>query len=84
MGDYVSTIRHYGTTDTDCQFSLTSLRYVVNCEYQSELEHRTSKARYIRTTGRSIPQELLKIERRERRIRMIREKMSWLYVAQTS
>ena len=44
-------------------------------EHQSELEHRTSKARYLRTPGRSIPKELSKIERRERRIRMIREKM---------
>ena len=42
---------------------------------QSELEHRTSKSRFIRTSGRQIPQQLSKIERRERRIREIREKL---------
>jgi hypothetical protein len=41
--------------------------------YQSELEHRTSKARFSRTNGRLIPMQLSKIERRQSRIRRIRE-----------
>lgn len=43
--------------------------------YQSEREHRTSKGRYLRTSGRSIPQQLAKIEQRQRHIRMIRENL---------
>src|SRR5882724_5517919 len=42
---------------------------------QSELEHRTSKARFSRTNGRLIPLQLSKIERRQRHIRAIRENM---------
>jgi hypothetical protein len=79
MGDYVSTIRRYGTTDSyttqTVSFHTTPSITLLIGEHQSELEHRTSKARYVRTTGRSIPRELSKIERREHRIRMIREKM---------
>ena len=80
LGDYVSTIRRYGTTDsyTTQRVSFHSPPYITLLnvgKHQSELEHRTSKARYTRTTGRLIPRELSKIERRERRIRMIREKM---------
>jgi hypothetical protein len=80
IGDYVSTIRRYGTTDsyttqTVSFHTIPSIMLLTIGEHQSELEHRTSKARYLRTTGRSIPKELSKIERRERRIRMIREKM---------
>lgn len=80
LGDYVSTIRRYGTTDsyTTQRVSFQSTPYIALLtvdQHQSELEHRTSKARYVRTTGRSIPRELSKIERRERRIRLIREKM---------
>jgi hypothetical protein len=43
---------------------------------QSELEHRTSKARFLRTNGRSAPQQLSKIEQRQRLIRSIREKQN--------
>jgi hypothetical protein len=42
---------------------------------QSELEHRTSKGRFPRTSGRLIPLQLSKIERRQRHIRAIREKL---------
>jgi hypothetical protein len=42
---------------------------------QSELEHRTSKARFLRMNGQSIPLQLSKIERRQRCIRAIRENM---------
>ena len=44
---------------------------------QSEREHRTSKGRFLRTGGRLIPQQLSRIEQRQRRIRMIREKMNY-------
>lgn len=45
-------------------------------DYQSEREHRTSKGRYVRTNGRSVPQQLSKIEQRQRSIRMIRESLN--------
>jgi len=44
--------------------------------WQSEREHRTSKAQFLRTSGRSIPQQLSRIERRQHHIRIIREKRS--------
>ena len=43
---------------------------------QSEREHRTAKGRFLRTSGRLIPQQLSRIEQRQRRIRMIREKLN--------
>lgn len=43
--------------------------------YQGELEHRTSKVRYPRTSGRAFTLQLSKIERRQRQIRQIRQKM---------
>ena len=43
--------------------------------YQSEREHQTSKARFLRTSSRSIPQQLSDIERRQRRISMIHENL---------
>ena len=49
---------------------------LISTIYQSEREHRTSKGRHIRTNGRSIPQQLSKIEQRQRRIRMIRENLN--------
>lgn len=48
---------------------------LTTCPHQLELEHRISKARFLRTSGRSIPLNLSKIERRERHIRRIREKI---------
>ena len=49
---------------------------LISIIYQSEREHRTSKGRYLRTSGRSIPQQLAKIEQRQRYIRMIRENLN--------
>lgn len=43
---------------------------------QSELEHRMSKARFPRTSGRSFTSQLSKIERRQRLIRRMREDMN--------
>ncbi|TDL14712.1 hypothetical protein BD410DRAFT_696303, partial [Rickenella mellea] len=63
LGDYMETIRRFGTTD-----SYTTQR--------PELEHRTSKTRYTRTGGKSVPLQLSRIEQRERRIRAIRQNIS--------
>jgi len=52
------------------------MRCLISIIYQSEREHRTSKGRHVRTNGRSIPQQLSKIEQRQRRIRMIRENLN--------
>ena len=51
---------------------------------QSELEHRTSKARFSRTNGRLIPLQLSKIERRQRHICAIRENLRRLPNSQTN
>lgn len=80
LGDYVTTIHHFGTTDSystqpvGVQLSASHSLLTAGI-YQSEREHRTSKARFVRTSGRSIPCQIAKIETRERRIRMIREKL---------
>ena len=59
-----------------CRFLLPVTPCVIclTCD-QSEREHRTSKGRFLRTSGRSIPQQLSRIERRQRRISMIRENL---------
>src|SRR5271168_101619 len=44
--------------------------------FYSEREHQTSKGRYLRTSGRSKPQQLSRIEQRQRRIRLICENLS--------
>jgi hypothetical protein len=80
LGDYASTIRRFGTTDSyttqPVSFQLTAYFPPLNFgNHQSELEHRTSKSRLPWTNGRSIPHQLAKIERRQRRIRTIREKL---------
>lgn len=60
------------------EFFLASgqMRCLISIIYQSEREHRTSKGRHVRTNGRSIPQQLSKIEQRQRHIRMIRENLN--------
>jgi hypothetical protein len=80
QGHYLFDIRHFGTTDSystqPVSIQWTSCRaLLITSECQGELEHRTSKSRVIRTSGRLIPQQLSKIELRERRIRALREKM---------
>ncbi|KAH7923645.1 hypothetical protein BV22DRAFT_1015047 [Leucogyrophana mollusca] len=62
LGDYPAQIRRFGTTDS---YS-TQL---------GELEHRTGKGRYTRTSRRSYLQQLARIERRQTRIRRIRENL---------
>jgi len=51
------------------------LALFIICGCQSELEHRTSKTRFSRSSGRLIPLQLSKIEQRQRRLRAIREKL---------
>jgi hypothetical protein len=43
---------------------------------KGELEHRTPKARYKRTSRKFFNAQMAKIERREARIRRIRERLS--------
>jgi hypothetical protein len=81
LGDYVSIIQRFGTTDsyTTQPVSFQLIAHILLLTFlQSELEHRRSKTRFLRTSGRLIPQQLAKIERRQRRIRMIREKLQLL------
>ena len=44
--------------------------------YQSEREHRTSKGWYLQTNGRSVPQQLVKIEQQQCHIHMICENLN--------
>jgi hypothetical protein len=80
LGDYTAIIRQYGTTDS---YSTESVRifwllspgiHIANSQ-QDELEHRTSKARYSRTNRRNFIKQLTQIERRETRIRRIRDQL---------
>ncbi|KAH7917181.1 hypothetical protein BV22DRAFT_1052620, partial [Leucogyrophana mollusca] len=61
LGDYSSSIRKFGTTDS---YSTES----------GELEHRTSKKRYCRTDRKEFVKQITRIERREARIHRIRDK----------
>jgi hypothetical protein len=80
LGDYASTIWQFGTTDS---YSTQPVSFLV-CPgviysiswKQSEREHQTSKGRFLRTSGRSISQQLSKIDRRQHRVRMIRETLN--------
>jgi hypothetical protein len=77
FGDYVTTIRRYGTTDSystepvrdpsDFQLPFADL-----CCCQGELEHRSPKARYKRTSRKSFAKQLTQIERRQARLRHLR------------
>jgi hypothetical protein len=81
LGDYVSAIRLYGTTDlystqsVSCYLTLCLAPLIV---IQSELEHRKSKACFVQTNGQLTLLQLSKIERRQSRIHMIRKKISRL------
>ncbi|OBZ65084.1 hypothetical protein A0H81_14943 [Grifola frondosa] len=61
LGDYTMTIRRYGTTDS-------------YSTQPGELEHRTSKGRYRRTSRKHFVRQLTQIERRQARIRAIRNR----------
>ncbi|KAF9473559.1 hypothetical protein BDN70DRAFT_761574, partial [Pholiota conissans] len=63
LGDYVETIRRNGTTDS---FSTE----------QMELEHRSPKSHYRRTSRKMFEKQLSQIERRQTRIRRIRQRLN--------
>jgi hypothetical protein len=80
LGDYTTTIRKYGTTDS---YSTEVVR--IACRrptdhsfllHQSELEHRTAKSRYSRTSRKAYTKQLAAIERRQTHLRRMREKLA--------
>jgi hypothetical protein len=79
MGDVTSTIRRYGTTDS-YSTEPVCCRYFTASETkplsQGELEHRTPKSRYMRTSKKQFLKQLTQIERRQARIRRIRARLS--------
>ncbi|TFK34101.1 hypothetical protein BDQ12DRAFT_700523 [Crucibulum laeve] len=62
LGDYVEAIRAFGSTDS---YSTET----------GELEHRTPKARYRRTSRKMYISQMTRIERRQMRIRRIRDSL---------
>lgn len=79
LGDYVKTIRTLGTTDSYSSTVVSALVDPVarftHRHVQGELEHRTPKRRYLRTNRKSFVKQLTQIERRQTRIRRIKEKI---------
>ena len=77
-GDYANTIQIYGTTDSYSTEPVTLHVITTFCDLmpwsQGELEHRVPKSRYIRTSRKFFLGQLTKIERRQARIRRIRQK----------
>jgi hypothetical protein len=77
LGDYVSSIRQFGTTDSystePVSWILLSIDILAYLS-QGELEHRTPKGRYCRTDRRTFVRQLTQIERREARLRRIKQR----------
>jgi hypothetical protein len=78
MGDYVRTIRFFGTTDSFTTQIVRTLhlfsRYVQEANFgQGELAHRALKAFYPLTSKLDTPAQLAKHERRRRVLRRIAE-----------
>jgi hypothetical protein len=79
LGDYTSTIRQYGTTDSYSTEAVRALHFHTRfllTSAQSELEHRTPKARYTRTSRKQFVKQLAQIERRQTRIRRARVQLA--------
>jgi hypothetical protein len=80
LGDYVSAIKTHGTTDSYSteMVSWFDIRIELSAHicfpYQGELEHRSAKSRYTRTSRKGFLRQLAQIERRQARIRRICEK----------
>jgi hypothetical protein len=78
LGDYPASIRMYGTADS---YSTEPVRIVATLTciklmyYQGELEHRTSKSRYTRTSRKNFLKQMAQIERRQARIRRIKDRI---------
>ncbi|KJA13829.1 hypothetical protein HYPSUDRAFT_99722, partial [Hypholoma sublateritium FD-334 SS-4] len=66
LGDYVESIRQYGTVDS----------YSTEAASPMELEHRSPKSRYLRTSRKHFEKQLGHIERRQARIRRIRQRLN--------
>ncbi|KAG6830763.1 hypothetical protein H0H92_014844 [Tricholoma furcatifolium] len=76
MGDYVATIREYGTTDSYSTELVTPDPHAqallsINGMVQGELEHRWPKGNYRRTSKKDYQKQLAQIERRQARLRRI-------------
>jgi hypothetical protein len=76
FGDYVATIRQYGTMDSYSTEPVRGLFRIsvsnTDLYFQGELEHRSPKSRYTRTSRKHFIKQLTQIERRQARIRRIR------------
>lgn len=78
LGDVASAIRRFGTTDS-YSTEIVSLLSIIWAHhqlislYKGELEHRTAKARYRRTNRKEYIKQVAQIERRQARLRRIRE-----------
>jgi hypothetical protein len=79
LGDYAATIRRYGTTDSYSTEPVRNICYHFSCKeilmvfIKGELEHRSAKARYTRTNRKNFTKQITQIERRQARLRRIRE-----------
>lgn len=79
LGDYVESIRQNGTIDS-YSTELVNIPYycILLIAYhiaQTELEHRSPKSRYRRTSRKNFEKQLCRIERRQARICQIRQKL---------
>lgn len=81
LDDYAMIIRRYGTTDSYSTEPVSATICVFHCDelmnvgFKSELDHRSPKSRYFRTSRKQFERQLAQIERREARIRRIRQKI---------
>lgn len=80
LPDYVREIREFGTTDSystePVRLSIIGHLSLLTYEYfQPELEHRKPKSRYVRTSRKLFTRQLANLERRQVRIRRIRERL---------
>ena len=77
LGDYVTSIRRRGTTDSySTRLVIFLVRAYISsetdeCSFKGESEHKVSKSRYQRTSGKDVARALTKVERRQRTIRTI-------------
>ena len=81
LGDYPAQIRMYGTTDSYSTQLVSHWYYtdlfLIYC-LQGELEHQTSKSRFVRTSRKAFVPQMAAIERRQTRIRRIRMRQEML------
>lgn len=83
LGDYVETIRQYGTTDsysTELVSESWIQPFAIFNYLKGELEHRNPKGRYKRTSKKQFKKQLAQIERRQARLRRIRQNIQTMGV----